>query len=102
MLFRSKDNDAVYCDPTAGWGAELDDGVAQFFEFSDDISEEEQEELQEFVDENGTWALEDEKGWSMDETEVWVWGPLEVTDDEGNTRIIIADANGNVSDFKDE
>jgi hypothetical protein len=46
--------------------------------------------------------LEDDGDWYLDETEVWVWGPLEVTDDEGNTRIITADNNGNMIDFVDE
>jgi hypothetical protein len=38
----------------------------------------------------------------LDETEVWVWGPLEVSDDEGNTRIVVADADGNMIDFNEE
>ena len=40
-----KDNKSAVCDPSAGWGAELDDQVACWFEFSDDITEEEQEEI---------------------------------------------------------
>ena len=71
-------------------------------EFPEDMSEEDQEELEEFLSENSSYALEDEKGWMLDETEVWVWGPLVVTDDEGNERIIVADENGNMVDFKDE
>jgi hypothetical protein len=71
-------------------------------EFPEDMSEEERERLQEVIDENGSYTLEDEEGWSLSETEVWVWGPLEVTDDEGNTRIIIADADGNMIDFEEE
>lgn len=65
---------------------------------------EQEEELQEFIDENGTWALEDEGEWYLDETECWVWGPIEVTneDDENIKRIIIADADGNVTDFVEE
>jgi hypothetical protein len=63
---------------------------------------EEIEKLEEFLSENGAYALEDEGEWYLDETEVWVWGPLEVTDDEGNTRIVIADADGNMVDFKEE
>ena len=56
------------------------------------------------VNEEGAYALEEDGdgNWYLDETECWVWGPLEVTDDEGNVRIIIADAEGNVTDFKDE
>jgi hypothetical protein len=64
--------------------------------------EEEVERLQEFVSENGSYALEDEGDWYLDETEVWVWGPLEVEDEDGNVRIIIADEDGNVVDFVEE
>ena len=64
--------------------------------------EEEVERLEEFINEEGAYALEDNGDWYLDETEVWVWGPLEVTDNEtGETRIIVADDNGNVIDFKD-
>lgn len=63
---------------------------------------EEIEKLEEFLSENGAYALEDEGEWYLDETEVWVWGPLEVTDDQGNTRIVIADENGNMIDFVEE
>ena len=62
------------------------------------------EELQEFIDENGAYALEDEGDWYLEDTEVYIWGPIEVTneDDETNIRIIIADEDGNVSDFKED
>ena len=60
------------------------------------------ERLKEFLSENGSYALEDEGEWYLDETEVWVWGPLEVEDDEGNVRIVIADENGNMIDFKED
>ena len=63
---------------------------------------EEIEKLEEFLSENGAYALEDDGEWYLDETEVWVWGPLEVSDDEGNTRIVIADENGNMIDFKED
>jgi hypothetical protein len=68
------------------------------------LDEEQEEEIREFIDENGAWALEDEGEWYLDETECWVWGPIEITneDDESQTRIIIADADGNVTDFKEE
>jgi hypothetical protein len=63
---------------------------------------EEIEKLEEFLSENGAYALEDEGEWYLDDTEVWVWGPLEVEDDEGNVRIICADENGNMIDFVEE
>lgn len=56
-------------------------------------------ELEEFINENGAYALEDDDKWYLQDTEVWIWGPIEVTDEAGNTRIICADADGNVVDF---
>lgn len=66
------------------------------------LKDDEVEKLEEFLSENGSYALEDDGEWYLDETEVWVWGPLEVSDDEGNTRIVIADENGNMIDFVEE
>jgi hypothetical protein len=63
------------------------------------LDEDEEEKVQEFIDENGAYALEDEGDWYLEDTEVYIWGPIEVTDEDGNTRIIIADENGNVTDF---
>lgn len=63
---------------------------------------EQEEELEELINEEGAYALEDTGDWYLEDTEVYVWGPLEVTDENGNTRIIIADADGNVKDFVEE
>ena len=63
---------------------------------------EQEEELEEFINENGAYALEDEGDWYLEDTEVYVWGPLSVTNDEtGEERIIIADEDGNVVDFEE-
>ena len=68
------------------------------------VTEEEEEELQEFIDENSIYDLEErDDAWYNDETEWWVWGPIEICNEAGETvRIICADENGNVVDFKDE
>lgn len=65
---------------------------------------EQEEELEEFINDNGAYALEDEGDWYLEDTEVYVWGPLEVTneDDQTQRRVIIADADGNVSDFEED
>jgi hypothetical protein len=64
--------------------------------------EDEVAELEEFINENGAYALEDEGDWYLEDTEVYVWGPLSVTnDDTGEERIIIADEDGNVVDFEE-
>jgi len=64
--------------------------------------EDEVTRLTELIEEEGSYAIEDDGDWYLDETECWVWGPLEVTDEAGVTRIIVADADGNVVDFKEE
>lgn len=63
---------------------------------------EQEEELEEFISEEGAYALEDDGEWYLEDTEVYVWGPLSVTNDEtGEERIIIADEDGNVVDFEE-
>ena len=65
---------------------------------------EQEEELEELINEEGSYALEEhgDGDWYLSDTECWVWGPLEIEDEEGNVRIIIADEDGNVTDFVDE
>lgn len=64
--------------------------------------EDEVERLEEFIREEGAYALEDDGEWYLSDTECWVWGPLEIEDEDGNVRIIIADDDGNVIDFVEE
>ena len=63
--------------------------------------EDEEERLRELINEEGAYALEDEGEWYLEDTEVYVWGPLEITGEDGTTRIIIADEDGNVTDFEE-
>jgi hypothetical protein len=65
--------------------------------------EDEAQRLEELINEEGSYALEEDGDgdWYLSDTECWVWGPLEVTDEEGNVRIICADENGNLIDFKE-
>lgn len=64
--------------------------------------EDEVERLEEFISEEGAYSLEDDGDWYLEETQCWVWGPLELEDEDGNVRIIIADEDGNVVDFVEE
>jgi hypothetical protein len=66
--------------------------------------ENEVERLTELVSNEGSYALEEDGdgNWYLSDTEVWVWGPLEIEDEEGNVRIVCADEDGNVIDYKDE
>jgi hypothetical protein len=68
----------------------------------DDMDEDEIERLEELMEEEGYYALEEE-GWMNDDTEVWIWGPIEICNEAGETvRIICADEDGNVIDFVKE
>jgi hypothetical protein len=80
------------------------DGCWEDFEFPEDMSEEEKERLEELISENGVYeALEDQEGWSLDDTEAWVWGPISISDEEDNqVKIIIADDDGNAIEFIEE
>jgi hypothetical protein len=79
------------------------DGCWEDYDWPENMDEEEQERLQELIEEEGLYALEDEEGWLSNETEMWIWGPIEILNDKDETvRIIIADKDGNVTDFKDE
>jgi len=80
----------------------MDDGGCWYDIEFEVLTEEEEEELQEFIDENSIYELEDSGDWYQDDTEWWIWGPIEITNDEGYSRIICADADGNVVDYKDE
>lgn len=66
------------------------------------VDEDEEDRLREFIEEEGSYAIEDDGSWYLDDTEVYVWGPIVVEDDEGNIRTIIADKDGNVTDFDQE
>jgi hypothetical protein len=65
--------------------------------------EDEVERLTDLINEDGSYALEEDGDgdWYLSDTECWVWGPLEVEDEEGNVRIICADEDGNLIDFKE-
>jgi len=80
------------------------DGCWEDIEFPEDMTEELQEELKERFEESSVYeVLEDEEGWSQNECEAWIWGPILIEDEEGNqVRIIIADESGNVIDFNEE
>ena len=63
----------------------LDDGCWVDVEYPEDMSEEEQERMDEIWDEEGYDAWEGE-GWSNNDSETYFYGPLELTnEDTGDT-----------------
>ncbi len=80
------------------------DGCWEDIVFPDEIDEGEQERLQELFEEEGIYEiLENQEGWMLDETQAWIWGPILIEDSDGNqVRIICADNDGNVIDYKED
>jgi hypothetical protein len=79
----------------------MDDGGCWYDVDVTGLDEEQQAEIEDFLEENSPYELEEreDEGWYQDETEWWIWGPIQITNDKGYSRIIIADENGNVVDF---
>jgi hypothetical protein len=82
----------------------MDDGGCWYDIEFEGLTLEQEEEIEAFLEENSPYELEDrDDGWYQDETEWWIWGPIEIINEAGDTvRIICADADGNVVDYKEE
>ena len=83
---------------------DMDDGGCWYNIEVEGLDEDAEQEIREFLDENGVYELEEREDdpWHQDETEWWIWGPIEIQNEAGDiVRIICADADGNVIDFVD-
>jgi hypothetical protein len=81
---------------------EMFDGGCWYDVEIEGLEEEEEEEIREFLDEHTPYELEEE-GWMQGDTEWWIWGPIEIKNEDGDTvRIICADDDGNAIDFEEE
>jgi hypothetical protein len=49
-----------------------------FVDFSEGMQEHVKEEIIDFVDEHGISKLEEEEGWEYDESEIWIYGTLQI------------------------
>ena len=44
----------------------------------------------------------EEEDWFHEDTEMWIWGPIEIQDENGETvKIVCADKDGNMIDYID-
>ena len=80
------DAKVAYTRNDVGWGAELDDSCACEFEFSDDITEEEQEAIKEAYYEGGAaWLFDGDHEWQEEDTCIEVYAPFQVSlcEDDG-------------------
>ena len=76
-----KEDDRAYCRMESGEfeGCEFDDSISVHFEFSDDITEEEQEEIKDSYYEGSMgWVYDGEHDWQIEDDYVVVYGPFKV------------------------
>jgi hypothetical protein len=76
-------------DPTIGWGSELDDLCACWFEFDDSFTDEEKAEIEQHWEEGGAgWLFDGEHDWQIEYDSITILGPYTVDKidaDEYNT-----------------
>ena len=72
-------DDVAYARADVGWGCEFDDSCSCYFEFSDDIDEEEQESIKNAYYEGGAaWLFDGEHDWLEEDTAVHIIAPYKV------------------------
>ena len=80
------------------------DGCWEEVEYPEDLDEDEKQRLEELIEESGdVYDVLTDEGWSQDDTEAWIWGPIQIENSAGEVvRVICADKDGNVVDYKEE
>ena len=84
-----EDDKIAYTKSDAGWGCEFDDSTSIEWDFSDNISEIEQQELKELYYEGGAgWLYDGEHDWQEEDSSVLVYAPFQVSLCENDGRVI--------------
>ena len=66
-------------DPTVGWGCELEDLCAVYFEFDESFSDEEKAEVEQAWEDGGAgWLYDGEHDWEVEEDTITILGPFVV------------------------
>jgi hypothetical protein len=77
------------------------DGCWDDYEYDENLTEEEIAEIDNVMEEEGFWELENQ-GWYPDDCECYVWGPIQIENSAGDTvAIVCSDAEGNTVSFKE-
>jgi len=85
-----KDDKVAYAKTDCGWGCEFDDSISCWFEFSDDVTEQEKEAIEEAYHEGGaSWLYDGEHDWQEEDVSVHIIAPYQVSlCDEDGTVIV--------------
>jgi hypothetical protein len=74
-----KDSDTAYCKSDCGWGCELEDSVAVFFDFSEDLDQEQQQAIKDAYCEGGAgWLHDGDHEWQFEDDAIIVLAPFQV------------------------
>ena len=70
----------AYAKNDCGWGAELDDSVSCHFEFSEDLSEEEKQTIEDQYYAGGaSWLYDGEHDWQFEDDSLEILAPFQVS-----------------------
>lgn len=81
-----EDDMIAYTKSNVGWGCEFDDSISIEFEFSDDMSEQEQDAIcKAYYEGNASWLYDGEHDWQEEDSAVHIYGPFQVSlcEDDG-------------------
>jgi len=79
----------AYTKTDIGWGCELEDSINIEWEFSDDLSGLEQQEIKECYYEGGAgWLYDGEHAWQEEDSSVNIYAPYQISLCEADGRII--------------
>lgn len=75
-----KEDKIAHTSPDIGWGCEFDDSISIDWQFSDDISEIEQQELKElYYEGSAAWLYDGEHDWQEEHVDVEILAPFSVS-----------------------
>lgn len=79
-------DDVAYCKTDCGWGSEFEDSTHIDWEFSEDLTETDQQDIKESYYEGGAgWLFDGDHNWGVEDDYVIVYAPYQVSlcDDDG-------------------
>lgn len=90
-----KEDESAHCSPSTGWGTDLDDQCSCWFDYSEDLTQEEKDHIEKCYihgddEDDGRggmgWLFEGDHKWQVEEDSIEILGPFKVDrcDADGN------------------